>query len=190
MRENILFIKSHCQACLLILMIELTFFSPSSFLPQRTRGRRDRATRRIKARLGEVEDSVMSLPFHVEVAFSAWGRPRLAPAVADSYGSFQELPCSLTQKNEQAPGRYCAKEPRLQDGHRRSRGETDLLVTKERRGFPVTIVQIRHISQTAGGPLLDSGHMRKKSSCLCFSMSYLFLLIIIFNLTSCPVGPV
>lgn len=71
MRENILFIKSHCQACLLILMIELTFFSPSSFLPQRTRGRRDRATRRIKARLGEVEDSVMSLPFHVEVAFSA-----------------------------------------------------------------------------------------------------------------------
>lgn len=46
------------------------FFS-SSFLPQRTRGRRDRATRRIKARLGEVEDSVMSLPFHVEVAFSA-----------------------------------------------------------------------------------------------------------------------
>lgn len=47
------------------------FFSSSSFLPQRTRGRRDRATHRIKARLGEVEDSVMSLPFHVEVAFSA-----------------------------------------------------------------------------------------------------------------------
>lgn len=26
----------------------------------------------------------------------------------------------------------------------------------------MTIVQIRHISQTAGGPPLDSGHMRKK----------------------------
>lgn len=51
----------------------------------------------------------MSLPFRVHVAFSAWGWPCLALAVTDGYGSFQELPCSLTQKNEEAPGRCRAQ---------------------------------------------------------------------------------
>lgn len=58
--------------------------------------------------------------------------PRLSLIVMDP---FQELACWLTQKNEEAPGRCCARGQLLQDGRRQSRGETDLLVRRRYGGL-------------------------------------------------------
>lgn len=58
------------------------------------------------------------------------------PAVTDGYGSSpKEFACSPSQKNGEAPGPRCAWERLPQDGRRRSRGETDLLVRKTRGGL-------------------------------------------------------
>lgn len=58
------------------------------------------------------------------------------PTVTDGYGSSpKEFACSPTLKNEEAPGPRGAWERLLQDGRRRSRGETDLLVRKTRGGL-------------------------------------------------------
>ena len=80
----------------------------------------------------------------------------------------------------------------LQDGWRRSHGETDLLVRKRHGGIQWPLWRSDKSHRQRGGLLLDSGQIQKKWKVPLFILLdefFFFLLIIIFNLTSCPVGP-
>lgn len=114
----------------------------------------------------------------------AW--PRLSLILMDL---LQELACSLTQKERGGPWAILCTGATLKDGRRRSRGETDLLVRKRQRGsqWPLSRSDKSH-RQREGCYWIQGKY--KNSSVYASQWVIYFLLIIIFNLTSCPVGPV
>lgn len=115
---------------------------------------------------GEGEDSVMSLPLLCKSGlFAAWGRPRMAPAVADGYGSFSK-PCVFPDAKERGSPQaiLCTWSGITRWLETESRGETDLLIRKRHRGIQWPLSRSDNVSQTAGGPLLDSGQIQKCSS--------------------------
>lgn len=85
----------------------------------------------------------------------AW--PRLSLIVMDPS---QELACSLTQKNEEAPGRCCTQEQpwKMAGDHRVVRLICSSGGDTEDSGDHCPD---QTVSQTAGGPLLDSGQSIK-----------------------------
>lgn len=133
-------------------------------------------------------ETVVSLPFHAEVAFCARGRPRSALLSLIVMDPPQEPACSLTLKNEGALGRCCAQEQRCKmagDGRvvrLICSSGSDTEESGDRRGD-----QQSH-RQREGRCWIQGKY--KKPTVYTSQRVFSFLLIIIFKLTSCPVGPV